>query len=188
MIRDLPSTDQVLLSGAVQHPSPNQDARPSLSNISLLVIHNISLPPGEFGGPWIDDFFLNRLDANAHSYFRVLQALRVSSHLLIRRDGHLIQYVPLDRRAWHAGESVFEGQEHCNDFSIGIELEGTDSQAYTQVQYETLAQVTREILQSYPAITPERIIGHTDIAHDRKTDPGPAFDWQYYRHMLQSIA
>ncbi|MEN8177314.1 MAG: 1,6-anhydro-N-acetylmuramyl-L-alanine amidase AmpD [Pseudomonadota bacterium] len=185
-MRDLKTADQAFLPEAIQHPSPNQDARPPDNSISLLVIHSISLPPGEYGGPWIDDFFLNRLDPNAHPYFSEIQDLRVSTHLLIRRDGQLIQYVPFNQRAWHAGESAFEGQKHCNDFSIGIELEGTDTQPYTQAQYATLAQATRELIISYPAITPERITGHADIAPDRKTDPGPAFDWQYYRDKLRS--
>lgn len=186
MRRRVSTADQALLSEAVQHPSPNQDARPPDSRISLLVIHNISLPPGEFGGSWIDDFFLNRLDPHAHAYFSEIQNLRVSSHLLVRRDGQLIQYVPLDRRAWHAGRSAFEGQEHCNDFSIGIELEGTDDQPYTHAQYATLIHATRTIMHRYPAITPERITGHTDIAPERKTDPGPAFDWHYFRHRLHN--
>ncbi len=187
MIKDLTPTHKILLPEAEQHISPNHDARPAEGNISLLVIHNISLPPGEFGGPWIDDFFLNKLSPNAHPYFTEIQNLRVSSHLLIRRNGQLIQYVPLDQRAWHAGESAYEGQAHCNDFSIGIELEGTDDQPYTQAQYKTLAHTTQEIMHRYPAITPQRITGHADIAPGRKTDPGPAFDWQYFHHILRRL-
>lgn len=174
----------VLLPHAHQHPSPNQDERPDGVRISLLVIHNISLPPGEFGGTWIDDFFLNRLDPNQHPYFTEIKDLQVSSHLLIRRDGELIQYVPFNRRAWHAGLSEFCGMQHCNDFSIGIELEGTDNQAYTTAQYETLASTSQEIMALYPAITAERITGHSLIAQGRKTDPGPAFDWQRYHQMI----
>jgi AmpD protein len=173
-----------VLPGAVQQPSPNQDARPPDCVIDLLVIHNISLPPGEFGGPWIDNLFLNRLDPSSHPYFRQIHQLRVSSHLLIRRDGRLIQYVPLNKRAWHAGKSSFRGREQCNDFSIGIELEGTDDKPYTDVQYTTLHQVTSEILSRFPEITPDRIVGHADISPGRKTDPGPAFDWLRYRRMI----
>ncbi|RDH88108.1 MAG: 1,6-anhydro-N-acetylmuramyl-L-alanine amidase AmpD [endosymbiont of Seepiophila jonesi] len=168
----------------MQRPSPNQDERPPGCEIDLLVIHNISLPPGEFGGPWIDDLFLNRLRSEQHPYFAEIAALRVSSHLLIRRDGESIQYVPLRHRAWHAGESFFSGRQRCNDYSIGIELEGTDEQPYTDAQYTALVKVTREIMVRYPTITPDRITGHADISPGRKTDPGPAFDWERYRSML----
>lgn len=167
-----------------QCPSPNNDERPPETKIDLLVIHNISLPPGEFGGPWIDDFFLNRLDPDAHPYFRDICKMRISAHLLIRRDGGLVQYVPLPKRARHAGESTFQGRNGCNDFSIGIELEGTDDIPYTEAQYQALALVTQKIMQAYPAITPEHITGHSDIAPNRKTDPGPAFDWEYYHTLL----
>ncbi|HEC15485.1 MAG TPA: 1,6-anhydro-N-acetylmuramyl-L-alanine amidase AmpD [Sedimenticola sp.] len=164
--------------------SPNHDERPAGTSIDLLVIHNISLPPGEFGGPWIDDLFLNRLDPDADPYFRGICGMRVSAHVLIRRNGELAQYVPLARRAWHAGESAFRGRGGCNDFSIGIELEGTDEIPYTEAQYLALARVTRKIMRAYPAITPDRITGHSDIAPGRKTDPGPAFDWDHYRALL----
>jgi AmpD protein len=174
-----------LLPQAIHRCSPNQDERPPDSVIDLLVIHNISLPPGEFGGSWIDDLFHNRLDPNAHPYFREIADLKVSTHLLIRRSGELIQYVPLHCRAWHAGDSCFEGREKCNDFSIGIELEGTDDQPYTPQQYSTLADTTREILRRFPAISRERIRGHCDIAPGRKSDPGPAFDWQQFRELLE---
>jgi AmpD protein len=174
-----------MLPEAFLQPSPNQDERPPDSVIDLLVIHNISLPPGEFGGPWIDDLFLNRLDPAIHPFFRDIHRLRVSSHLLIRRDGRLIQYVPLDKRAWHAGRSSFRGRDQCNDFSIGIELEGTDDQAYTEAQYVTLGKVTGDILARFPAITPARIVGHADISPGRKTDPGPAFDWHRYHQMIR---
>ena len=184
MMRNPSTVEQAILPEAIQRPSLNHDARPPAAEISLLVIHNISLPPGEYGGPWIDDLFLNKLDPNAHPYFRDIHELRVSSHLLIRRDGQLIQYVPFDKRAWHAGESIFEGRAHCNDYSIGIELEGTDNQAYPQIQYTTLVSITRQLMLRFPAITPQRITGHADIAPGRKTDPGPAFDWPYYRHLL----
>ncbi|MES9904438.1 MAG: 1,6-anhydro-N-acetylmuramyl-L-alanine amidase AmpD [Sedimenticola sp.] len=177
--------DGGLLATARQHPSPNQDDRPRGCGVDLLVIHNISLPPSEFGGPGIDDLFLNRLDPDAHPYFQEIHQLRVSSHLLIRRDGELIQYVPLNRRAWHAGLSCFDGRECCNDFSIGIELEGADDTPYSDEQYHSLALAARQVMAIYPAITSERITGHSDIAPGRKTDPGPAFDWQRFRILLE---
>jgi AmpD protein len=169
------------LDGAVLLPSPNQDARPDPADISLLVVHAISLPPDQFGGPWIDDLFLNRLDPTAHPYFATLGQLRVSAHLLIRRDGAVIQYVPFERRAWHAGASEFAGRGRCNDFSIGVELEGCDTQPFEDAQYAALGAVTRLLLARYPALTPQRIAGHSDIAPQRKTDPGPHFDWARYR-------
>ena len=164
-------------------PSPNFNERPEGCEISLLVIHNISLPPGEFGGSWIDDLFHNRLDPGAHPYFREIQGLEVSAHCLIRRDGEIIQYVPFHKRAWHAGDSSFCGTGNCNDFSIGIELEGTDEEPFTDAQYASLATLTAAIRECYPAITDERIVGHSDIAPERKTDPGPAFDWERYREL-----
>ncbi|MBW4953645.1 1,6-anhydro-N-acetylmuramyl-L-alanine amidase AmpD, partial [Klebsiella pneumoniae] len=137
---------------------------------SLLVVHNISLPPGEFGGPWIDALFTGTLDPAAHPYFADIAHLRVAAHCLIRRDGEIVQYVPFDKRAWHAGLSCWQGRENCNDFSIGIELEGTDTLAYTDAQYQALQEITRLLMQHYP-ITPARITGHSDIAPERKTDP-----------------
>ena len=174
----------ILLDGAQQRPSENRDERPPDGPVDLLVIHSISLPPGEFGGPWIDDLFLNRLDPEAHPYFRDIAGLRVSCHLLIRRDGQMIQYVPLNRRAWHAGESRFCGREGCNDFSIGIELEGADDQPFTDAQYTALIQATRQIVGLFPAICRSRITSHAAIAPERKTDPGPHFDWQRYLDSL----
>ncbi|MBF0255852.1 MAG: 1,6-anhydro-N-acetylmuramyl-L-alanine amidase AmpD [Gammaproteobacteria bacterium] len=168
----------------IQRQSPNWDERPPGTEISLLVIHNISLPPGEFGGPWIDRLFSNCLDPAAHPYFAGIAGLRVSAHLLIRRDGQLLQYVPFAKRAWHAGQSQFQGRSGCNDFSIGIELEGVDDLAYSDAQYHSLVAITRELQRQYPAITAERICGHSDIAPERKTDPGPAFDWPRYRAQL----
>lgn len=173
------------VAGAVQVASPNHDARPEGVEISLLVLHGISLPPGEFGGPWIDDLFTNRLDPDAHPYFRDIYQLRVSSHLLVRRDGTLIQYVPLNRRAWHAGASCWEGVSRCNDYSIGVELEGDDTVPYDARQYAALAQLVPALLEAYPCITPERVVGHCDIAPGRKTDPGPAFDWQRFGSCLE---
>jgi AmpD protein len=164
--------------------SPNFDRRPPGSDVDLLVIHGISLPPGEYGGHWIDDLFQNRLDPDAHPYFRAIAHLRVSSHLLVRRDGELIQYVPLGHRAWHAGTSCFQGREQCNDFSVGVELEGTDDDAYTAAQYAVLGVTAKVIMRRFPAINPERIVGHSDIAPGRKTDPGPGFDWRRFRTLL----
>ncbi|MEW6169850.1 MAG: 1,6-anhydro-N-acetylmuramyl-L-alanine amidase AmpD [Pseudomonadota bacterium] len=172
------------LAGARRVASPNRDARPDPEDISLLVIHGISLPPGRFGGPWIDALFTNTLDPAAHPYFAGIAALRVSAHLLIRRDGSLTQYVPFAQRAWHAGASSFQGRERCNDYSIGIELEGSDEIAYTAKQYARLARITQSITARYPKITGARIVGHSDIAPGRKTDPGPAFDWARYRALL----
>ena len=152
--------------------------------VDLIVVHGISLPPGEFGGPWIDALFTKVLDPDAHPYFRTIADLRVSAHLLIRRDGDLAQYVPLHRRAWHAGVSNFAGRSRCNDFSIGIELEGTDHLPYDDRQYSRLAEVIAALRTAYPTLTPERLVGHADIAPGRKTDPGPAFDWARLRRLL----
>jgi AmpD protein len=169
------------LDTARRLPSPHCDDRPDPSDVSLLVIHNISLPPKVFGGPWIQDLFLGRLEAAAHPFFGTVAHLRVSAHLLIRRNGDLEQFVPFHRRAWHAGQSVFAGRDACNDFSVGIEMEGADDVPYTELQYQRLADVTRVLMARFPAITTERITGHSDIAPARKTDPGPAFDWQRFR-------
>jgi N-acetyl-anhydromuramoyl-L-alanine amidase len=165
-----------LLAAARQVASPNQDARPGGARPELIVIHCISLPPGEFGGPWIDRLFTNRLDPSLHPYFEEIAALRVSAHLLIRRDGELVQYVPFHRRAWHAGESHWCGRARCNDFSIGIELEGTDDGAYTTAQYRRLAASIRALCRAYPTLSPARLAGHSEIAPGRKSDPGPGFD------------
>lgn len=176
------------LEGARQVASPNCDDRPSGTAIDLLVIHNISLPPGEFGGPWIDALFTNRLDPDAHPYFREIHRLRVSAHLLIRRDGEIVQYVPFHRRAWHAGASCFAGRERCNDFSIGIELEGSDEIPFEAVQYRRLAAVVAALEEAYPSLSRERMVGHSDIAPGRKTDPGPAFQWARLNEALAGIA
>lgn len=172
------------LTSARRLESPNCDERPPREEPSLLIIHGISLPPGHFGGDWIDDLFCNRLDSAAHPYFAQIAGLRVSAHLLIRRDGALTQYVSFDKRAWHAGASAFDGRSCCNDFSIGIELEGCDDQPYAPEQYSALARVTQALQRRYPAIGNERIVGHSDVAPQRKTDPGIAFDWCHYRAML----
>lgn len=158
-------------------PSPNYGERPEGTSINLLVVHNISLPPGEFGGGYVEQFFQNRLDHDAHAYFEGIRALEVSAHLFIERDGSLVQFVNFNQRAWHAGVSEWQGRKNCNDFSIGIELEGTDTTPYTEQQYMALAEVVRELLEAYPDLTKDRITGHEDIAPGRKTDPGPAFDW-----------
>ena len=148
--------------------------------ISLLVIHNISLPPGEFGGGYIEKLFTNSLDPNDHPYFSEIYDLKVSSHLLIERDGSLVQFVPFNKKAWHAGVSSFKGRENCNEFSIGIELEGTDENAYTDDQYRALIDITKELMLVFQDIKKENIVGHSDIAPGRKTDPGKSFDWHYY--------
>ena len=172
------------LNNAIQRPSPHHDERPDPQDISLLVVHGISLPAGEFGGSAIDELFMGTLDTVNDPRFQYLHRVRVSAHCLIRRDGELLQYVPFDRRAWHAGKSHYAGRNRCNDYSIGIELEGTDHAAYTKEQYQVLAAVTRELLQQYPKLTPQRIVGHQHIAPVRKTDPGPAFDWAYFKQCL----
>lgn len=170
--------DSGLVAGAWQIPSPNCDQRPDPADISLIVVHGISLPPGEYGGSCVAELFTNRLDPHAHPYFMDLADVRVSAHLFIRRDGALLQFVPLHRRAWHAGQSAYCGRARCNDYSIGIELEGTDDEPFTDAQYETLITLCRALIEVYPAITAERITGHEHIAPGRKTDPGPYFDWQ----------
>lgn len=175
------------LSIARRQPSPHYDERPENTSPSLLVVHNISLPPGEFGGPWIDALFSGTLDADAHPYFADIAHLRVSAHCLIRRDGEIVQYVPFDKRAWHAGVSRYQGRERCNDFSIGIELEGTDTLAYTDAQYQQLAAIARTLTEIYPEIA-HHMTGHCDIAPVRKTDPGPSFDWPRFRSLVTSSA
>lgn len=176
--------DNGWLTVAQQRRSPHFDARPAPAEISLLVIHGISLPPGQFGGPYIDQLFLGELDCSQHPYFAGLQGVRVSSHFLIRRDGELLQYVSARDRAWHAGLSSFAGRERCNDFSLGVELEGCDDVAYTDAQYRVLVALTLCLQQHWPAIRADRIVGHEHIAPGRKTDPGPAFDWLRYRAAL----
>lgn len=172
------------LSGARKLLSPNCDERPDRDDIDLLVIHGISLPPKEYGGEYIDQLFTNTLDTHVHPFFEEIEHLRVSSHLLIDRKGKLTQYVPFIKRAWHAGESCFQGRNQCNDFAIGIELEGCDEEAYCEAQYDSLAKVTELICQRWKKITKDRIVGHSDIAPGRKTDPGPAFDKKHYFSLL----
>lgn len=165
------------VEGMVQHPSPNVDARPDGVAIELLVIHAISLPPDEFGGDGVVQLFSNTLDCNAHPYYAALRDLRVSAHFFIRRDGELIQFVSCLQRAWHAGVSTWQGRSRCNDFSIGVELEGSDAVPFTSRQYQTLHELTRALRQHYPL---RGIAGHQHIAPQRKTDPGPCFSWQDY--------
>jgi len=155
--------------------------------ISLLVVHNISLPPAQFGGPYITDLFLGKLDENADPYFKEIAHLKVSAHCLIRRDGKIIQYVSFNNKAWHAGVSAFDGREQCNDFSIGIELEGTDDIPYTEEQYQLLALLVKKLQASYPLISHNNIVGHCDIAPNRKTDPGQSFNWHYFRQCLNAL-
>jgi len=166
--------------GVLHCPSPNFNQRPA-GEISLLVIHNISLPPGQFGTGKVQQFFQNCLQCSEHPFFEEIAELRVSAHFLIERDGAITQFVSCLDRAWHAGVSCFDGRESCNDFSIGIELEGTDNEPFSEAQYQALIDLCRILQRAYPAITPERVCGHSDIAPERKTDPGPAFDWQRLR-------
>jgi AmpD protein len=167
-------------------PSPNTDERPADAEPALIVVHGISLPPGEFGGPWIDKLFTNELPADAHEYFAGIAGLRVSAHALIRRDGELRQYVPFLARAWHAGESSWCGRAACNDYSIGIELEGTDELAYTDVQYERLVALVLALKRTYASLRDADVVGHEHIAPGRKTDPGPAFDWNHFYAALDA--
>ncbi|CAB1370403.1 1,6-anhydro-N-acetylmuramyl-L-alanine amidase AmpD [Denitratisoma oestradiolicum] len=167
------ASDGRIAEAAIQL-SPNHDPRPVGQVIDLVVIHAISLPPGEFGGPGVEQLFTNRLDPDAHPYYRDIAGLRVSAHFFIRRDGQLIQWVPCELRAWHAGVSCWQGRQRCNDFSIGIELEGCDEQAFTDAQYQVLTELIAALRQRYPIAA---ITGHSDIAPERKTDPGPHFDW-----------
>jgi AmpD protein len=173
-----------LISGAKQIASPNFDSRPPGVEAELIVVHGISLPPGEFGGPWIERLFMNTLPLNLHPYFAEVGAVRVSSHLLVARTGGLTQFVRFTDRAWHAGQSSYGGRSACNDFSIGIELEGFDTVAYEPAQYTTLAAVVAALCKTYPRLSPGHLVGHSDISPGRKTDPGPAFDWHHARRCI----
>jgi AmpD protein len=168
-----------------QVESPNCDERPAGRVPELVVVHGISLPPGEYGGPWIDALFTNTLPPAAHPYFETVADLRVSSHALVRRDGSVVQYVPFHRRAWHAGASRWRDRERCNDFSIGIELEGTDATAYERAQYSALARIVAALCRAYATLSPDRVVGHSDVAPGRKTDPGIAFDWPLLRTLIR---
>jgi N-acetyl-anhydromuramoyl-L-alanine amidase len=170
---------------ARQVGSVNCDERPGGILPELIVVHGISLPPDEYGGPWIDRLFTNTLSPAEHPYFATVAGMKVSSHLLIRRDGELVQYVPFHLRAWHAGVSSYRGRERCNDFSIGIELEGSDERAYEPAQYRALSAAISALCRAYPSLSVERVAGHSDIAPGRKTDPGPAFDWPRLHALLR---
>ena len=176
--------DSGLMLGVRQIASPNHDARPPGVEADLIVVHGISLPPGEFGGPWIDRLFAHTLPAEMHPYFAEVCSLRVSSHLVIQRDGAVTQYVSFIDRAWHAGMSSYQGREACNDFSVGVELEGTDTLEYEAVQYGVLAEVIAALCAAYPRLSPQRVVGHSDVSPGRKTDPGPAFDWPRARGQI----
>ena len=172
------------LTNAIARPSPNFDPRPDDTEIDLVVVHGISLPPGAFGGDAVTRLFCNQLDPHAHPAFRDLEGVRVSAHALVDRTGRITQYVSFLDRAWHAGDSRFRGRSACNDYSIGIELEGTDTAPYEPGQYTALADLVRALMARWPTIRPERIVGHCDIAPGRKTDPGPSFDWDGFRRLL----
>lgn len=173
-----------LLMQARQVPSPNMDERPAGVQPDLIIVHGISLPPGEYGGPWIDQLFTNALPPNQHPYFKQIEGLKVSTHVLIRRDGEPVQYVPFNKRAWHAGVSNYQGRERCNDFSIGIELEGVDDSAYEAVQYVVLARLIVKLCECYSSLSTRHVVGHSDVAPGRKSDPGDAFDWARLRSMI----
>jgi AmpD protein len=175
------------LRGVKRIRSPNCDARPAGCMPELIVIHGISLPPGKFGGPWIDRLFTNAIEGNEHAYFAQVKDLRVSSHALIRRDGDLTQFVSFNVRAWHAGDSSYCGRRSCNDFSIGVELEGADDVPYENVQYTVLATLVAELRRAYPSLLEAELVGHSDISPGRKTDPGRAFDWALLHRELEPI-
>ena len=177
-----------LMRGVRQLPSPNCDARPADATVSLVILHGISLPPACFDGDCVAQLFTNELDWNSHPYFQEIEGLKVSAHLYIRRNGDVIQFVPFTKRAWHAGASTYRGRSGCNDFSFGIELEGTDDLPYEDIQYSVLAEVLREIFAAYPWLTARDLAGHCDIAPGRKTDPGPAFDWMRLYDSLVILA
>jgi AmpD protein len=180
--------DSGLMRGARQVTSPNYDSRPPGIEADLIVVHGISLPPGEFGGPWIDRLFTNTLPPEVHPYFAEVAPLRVSSHMVIERDGAVAQYVRFTERAWHAGRSSYQGRVACNDFSVGVELEGTDTLPYEAAQYAALAEVVAALCAAYPRLSPDRLVGHSDVAPGRKTDPGPAFDWPLARRLIAAAA
>lgn len=173
-----------LLKSAKQIQSPNYSERLNEGDINLIVIHSISLPPGQYNNSYIEEFFCNKLSVNENKYFQSISDLKVSSHILIKRDGEIIQFVPFNKKAWHAGESVFKGRLNCNEFSIGIELEGCEEDDFTQNQYKNLANICLTLFKYYPEITRQNIVGHSEIAPGRKTDPGKNFNWEYLRESL----
>lgn len=174
------------LLGARNISSTNFNQRPEDTEIQLIVVHNISLPPSQFGGGYIEQFFQNKLDWKAHPYFKTIEGMQVSAHLLILRTGEVLQFVNFEHRAWHAGRSSYLGKKECNDYSIGIELEGCDDQDFEEQQYQALAEVVAVLQTTYPK-TKQHLAGHSDIAPGRKTDPGPHFNWAYFREKLQSV-
>jgi AmpD protein len=176
-MREMSRISNGFIDIASYQSSPHCDDRPEKVAIDMIVIHGISLPPAQFGNDFVEKFFCGELEFSAHPYFETIANLRVSSHLFIKRTGEMIQFVPFHKRAWHAGQSFFQGRENCNDFSIGIELEGTDEISYEKIQYEKLAEAIAVLMKQYPKITLDRIVGHSDIAPGRKTDPGPMFRW-----------
>ncbi len=180
--------NKVWLSGIKVLPSDNYDDRPTHCDVDLIIIHAISLPPEQFGGGYIEKFFTNSLNWGEHEYFERIRGLKVSSHLLVDRLGAVTQFVDLNKRAWHAGESVWEGRNGCNDFSIGIELEGSDSQPYEREQYLSLVGLLRSIFGLYPRVSIDSVVGHCDVSPDRKTDPGPFFDWDYLRAEIDKFS
>ncbi|WP_428100038.1 1,6-anhydro-N-acetylmuramyl-L-alanine amidase AmpD [Candidatus Rariloculus sp.] len=180
--------DSGWIGGVKRVPSPNHDARPAGCELDLIVVHGISLPPGEFGGQWIDQLFSNELPADRHPYFAIVCSLRVSAHVLISRDGTLTQYVAFTDRAWHAGESGYRGRDWCNDFSVGIELEGADDIPYAGAQYRALAKLVDALRRTYSSLRTAEIVGHCDISPGRKTDPGPSFDWARLKRLLTDTA
>lgn len=176
-----PLDEDGVLAGAKQISSPNWDERPESAEVTLLVVHGISLPPGEFGGDAIVRLFTNALDFSEHPYYETLRDLKVSAHFLVRRTGELLQFVCCAKRAWHAGASTWRSRDRCNDFSIGVELEGVDDSAYADAQYQTLSRLLLALRGRYPIVD---VVGHADISPGRKTDPGPAFDWGSFRDSL----
>jgi AmpD protein len=175
-----------LLTGVRQVLSPYFNARPPETPPELIIVHGISLPPGEYGGPWIDRLFTGGLPWDEHPYFKQIEGLRASCHVLVARDGACTQYVPFGERAWHAGVSEYRTRTGCNDFSIGIELEGSDETPYADAQYAALTELIAVLLNAYPSLSPEHIVGHSDVAPGRKTDPGPAFDWVRLRALIRT--
>ncbi len=172
------------LTQATKVPSPNFDERPKDEELSLIVVHCISLPPGQFEGTYIDQLFCNQLNPEEHPYFKEIYQIKVSAHLLIRRCGEIVQYVAFNKRAWHAGVSEYKGKTKCNDYSIGIELEGTETQQYTEKQYQQLTTVIKTLLNRYPNLSVQHITGHSNIASGRKTDPGESFNWLWLKSNL----
>lgn len=186
MLKQLDINHQGWIKGADIIPSPNFETRPENCEIDLIVVHAISLPPGQYGGGHVEQLFTNCLDPQEHDYFAEIEGMKVSAHCLIERSGRLIQFVSFQDRAWHAGVSCWHDRENCNDFSIGIELEGCDDEGYEQAQYEQLARLVISLRKHYPALSPQSICGHSDISPGRKTDPGPYFDWNKLNKLINS--